>query len=142
MKDSSLRARIGRVYDLVHLALWSLLIAFLLFFALVVLPNVPGRQATQRRLPCRAKRGDLEDLCVGAVVTGLPQRRLPGNGERGIYHPAGVLRGQVHLRLAVRIRAGQFGKGTVEPRAAREGPADDHVALVRPHLPVLALGPA
>src|SRR5207249_616017 len=90
----------------------------------------PGLQATQGWLPCRADRGDLEYLRVGAVVAGLPQRRLPGDGQRGIHHAAGVLRRQVHLRLAVLVRAGQFGKGTVQPRAAREGPADDHVALV------------
>jgi len=74
MKDSSLRARVGRVYDLVHLALWSLLIAFLLFFALIVLPNVPGRQAKQQAMRMLQNQAEYDAYCRGWGL--MPGTRL------------------------------------------------------------------
>jgi len=74
MKDSSLRARIGRAYDLVHLALWSSLIAFLLFFALIVLPNVPGRQARQQAMRMLQNEAEYDAYCRGWGL--MPGTRL------------------------------------------------------------------
>jgi hypothetical protein len=74
MKDSSLRARIGRVYDLVHLALWSLLMAFLLFFALVVLPKVPAQQARQQAVRMLQNEAEYDSYCRGWGL--MPGTRL------------------------------------------------------------------
>jgi hypothetical protein len=74
VKDSSLRARIGRVYDLLHLALWSLLIAFLLFFALIVLPKVPARQARQQAMRMLQNEAEYDAYCRGWGL--MPGTRL------------------------------------------------------------------
>ncbi len=65
MKNSSLRARIGRVYDQVHLALWSGLIAFLLFFAFIVLPRVPGEQSRQQAMRLLQDEAEYDAYCRG-----------------------------------------------------------------------------
>ena len=74
MKNSSLRATIERVYDRVHLALWLLLIAFLLFFSLFILPNVPAEQARQKALRILQNEAEYEFYCRGWGLT--PGTRL------------------------------------------------------------------
>jgi len=39
------RTLVGRIYDIVHVALWSGLFAFVIFFCLFVLPQVPQSRA-------------------------------------------------------------------------------------------------
>jgi len=39
------RKLVGRIYDVVHVALWSGLFAFVIFFCLFVLPQVPQSRA-------------------------------------------------------------------------------------------------
>ncbi len=39
------RKLVGDIYDTVHIALWSLLIAFVIFFAVFTLPRIPQLQA-------------------------------------------------------------------------------------------------
>jgi len=39
------RTLVGRIYDVVHVALWSGLFAFVIFFCLFVLPQVPQSRA-------------------------------------------------------------------------------------------------
>ncbi len=74
MKNSSLRARIERVYDHVHLALWSALIVFLLFFALFILPNVPAEQARQKAIRILQNEAEYNFYCRGWGL--MPGTRL------------------------------------------------------------------
>ncbi len=62
-KNSSLRATIERVYDHVHLALWSVLIAFLLFFAFVVLPKAPAEQARHHAMRILQNEAEYDFYC-------------------------------------------------------------------------------
>ena len=101
----------------------------------------PGLQAAQRGLPRRAERRDLEDL-RRVVALDCPQRRLAGQFQRGVHDAPRVRRGQVHLGLAVAVGAGQLGQGTVQLLAAREGPVDDHAAVVARRQLHLAAGAA
>ncbi|HZP79304.1 MAG TPA: hypothetical protein VFB45_24435 [Pseudolabrys sp.] len=48
----------------VDLALWSLLIAFLIFFALFVAPRVPENQARQERIHIRQVTAENSSYCA------------------------------------------------------------------------------
>jgi hypothetical protein len=74
VKNSSLRARIGQVYDHVHLALWSSLIAFLLFFTLIVLPKVPAQQARHQAMRMLQNEAEYDAYCRGWGL--MPGTRL------------------------------------------------------------------
>ncbi len=55
--------RIGLVYDHVHLALWASLIAFLVYFGVVVVPHIPAAQARFQRHRIEEIRAEHEFYC-------------------------------------------------------------------------------
>lgn len=56
-------AAIQRIYEEVHAALWALLIAGVVYFVVVVLPQVPARQAEAERLQEQRHSAEDKQLC-------------------------------------------------------------------------------
>ena len=57
-------ALVRTVYDEVHLALWGLLIAFVIYFAVFVAPNLPELDAAAERLRLHAIADENEAYCA------------------------------------------------------------------------------
>jgi hypothetical protein len=56
-------ATIGAFYDHVHLALWASLVAFLVYFAVVVVPNIRSAQARNLILQVQQIAAEHEFYC-------------------------------------------------------------------------------
>ncbi len=56
-------ATLGLLHDHVHLALWASLIAFLVYFGIVVVPNIPAAQARFQRHRIQEIRAEHEFYC-------------------------------------------------------------------------------
>jgi hypothetical protein len=54
---------IGAIYDNTQLALWASLVAFLAYFGVVVVPNIPAAQARFQRLQIRQISAEHEFYC-------------------------------------------------------------------------------
>lgn len=74
MKPRGTMELVSRVYDEVHLALWAILTAFLIYFAVFVAPKVSEFQAAAERLRLDAIAHENEAYCakwgVGAGTPG------------------------------------------------------------------------
>jgi hypothetical protein len=55
--------RINAIYDNVHLVLWASLISFLVYFAVVVAPNIPAAQARYQILQVQQIAAEHEFYC-------------------------------------------------------------------------------
>ena len=62
--DSGAKQKIGKVYDYVHVMLWSSLAIFLIFFALYTLPNVRAFQARMQAARIIDIAAEDEALCT------------------------------------------------------------------------------
>lgn len=54
---------ISVIYDNVHMALWAMLVSFVLYFLTVVLPNIPAAQAEYQRLRIRQIAAEHDLYC-------------------------------------------------------------------------------
>lgn len=63
MKRKSQESFIERAYDNIHAALWAALMAFVLWFAVVIGPGLPGIWARAELHRARAASGDLSLFC-------------------------------------------------------------------------------
>ena len=64
MKPGRTMALVSRLYDEVHLALWAILAAFLIYFALFVAPTLPEFQAAAERLRLHDIANENEAYCA------------------------------------------------------------------------------
>ena len=64
MKSGNTMALVRRVYDEVHLALWAILAAFLIYFAVFVAPKLPEFQAAAERLRLHDIANENEAYCA------------------------------------------------------------------------------
>ena len=64
MKPSRTMALVSRVYDEVHLALWAILAAGLIYFAVFVAPKLPELQAAAERLRLHDIANENEAYCA------------------------------------------------------------------------------
>jgi hypothetical protein len=56
-------ATIGAIYDHVHIALWASLVSFLVYFAVVVVPNIRAAQAQYQILQVQQIAAEHEFFC-------------------------------------------------------------------------------
>ena len=63
MVSKNSRVTINAIYDNVHLALWASLVSFLVYFATVVVPNIPAAQARFQRFPIQQIAAEHEFYC-------------------------------------------------------------------------------
>jgi hypothetical protein len=71
--NSELRQKISKLYDYVHIILWSALTAFLIFFAVYVLPHVRAAQAQMEAARILEIDAEHEALCTKlAMGKGTP----------------------------------------------------------------------
>lgn len=54
---------ISAIYDNVHYALWAMLVSFVLYFIIVIAPNVPAAQARLERVRIRQIAAEHEFYC-------------------------------------------------------------------------------
>jgi len=66
--DSGAKQKIGKVYDYVHVMLWSGLAALLIFLALYTLPNVRAFQAKIQAARIIDTAAEDEALCTGLAM--------------------------------------------------------------------------
>lgn len=64
MKPRGTMALVSRVYDEVHLALWAILMAGLIYFAVFVAPKLPEFQAAAERLRLHDIANENEAYCA------------------------------------------------------------------------------
>ena len=64
MKPGRTMELVSRVYDEIHLALWAILAAFLIYFALFVAPKLPELQAAAERLRLHEIANENEAYCA------------------------------------------------------------------------------
>ncbi len=63
MVSKNSRVTIKAIYDNVHLALWASLVSFLVYFATVVVPNIPAAQARFQRFQIQQIAAEHEFYC-------------------------------------------------------------------------------
>ena len=56
-------AMIGAIYDQLHLALWASLVSFLVYFAVIVVPNIPAAQTRHQLLQIQQVAAEHEFYC-------------------------------------------------------------------------------
>jgi hypothetical protein len=64
MKSNGNLALARSVYDIVHLALWSILVAFVLFFLAFIAPRLPEAAARAERLRIQEIAQENEGYCA------------------------------------------------------------------------------
>src|SRR5262245_27466199 len=62
MKSSKTREIVSRVYDHVEIALWAILLAFVIYFIVFTMPNVSETQAQRERI--RVQENAAEDAAI------------------------------------------------------------------------------
>jgi hypothetical protein len=71
--NSELRQKISKLYDYVHIILWSALAAFLIFFAIYTIPNIRAARAQMEATRILEIDAEHETLCTKlAMGTGTP----------------------------------------------------------------------